>query len=290
MGTESNSIALDMVQAQSEEIKSLGVVVDADKPWYKYTISTANSQNNLKDIEPKDMVPIFLFGKMSCADFGSTAWTDFPLGKEHTVREYFIPFIVKVTYKYESSSNLQVDFISNEEWKRLSTDNKLVRATKPSLISTSPASLNLGSMDQPIKEDTPFYVGFNLTSTWAKGTQISDGMVNLILPYAFGNPTCIPTTEKKNPVSNKIEGNAPNQVYNLTFNLETDSKYSVCNYRDLAEFSGLGKTMNVPKKTYTITAYATYKFSKWESKDTQFNFKDVCWPQKDAINVTSPKP
>ena len=258
------------------------------KQWYKYTICSKNDPNCnvnkvLDDIERQDTLPIFLLGKISCSDFDETAWKDFkgrmglivgPTGQEHNVREYFIPFVINVTYAYEATSNLQIDFISVSEWKRLSNENNLVRGPKASIISTSPANLNLGSMDQPIREDAPFYVGFNLSTTWTKNTAIRDVTINMLLPTEFG--FVVPATCTKAFTS--VSSTDPN-YYNLTFSLSANSsKSAFCNYKSLK--SPPTTTLGVPKKTYTVIADARYTFSKWDSKDTQFNFNDVCWTTK----------
>ncbi len=276
-------IAKDVVSLEHDisKMKAIPKVDKYGKTWYKFTIDRINSpEYNLDDIERQDALPIFLVGMMNCEDFNRSAWRDFGSlgGHEHTVREYFIPFVVNVTYEYEAESNLQVDFISTDEWKRLSSEDKLVRGQVPSVISTAPASLNLGSMDQPIKEDSPFFVGFNLTTTWPQKTLISGGTVNLYLPEDFGvRPVCTGTPDL--PSCKRMD--LAEKVYNCTFNLKGHSKSAFCSYTKLEE-----QPIKVPKKTYTISADAVYTFSRWESKDTLFNFKDVCWPREGGGEVT----
>jgi hypothetical protein len=248
-----------------------------DKTWYKYTVDMTNilGVGNNK-IERQNIVPIFLIGKMSCADFESSAWRDFGVlgGKEHTVREMFIPFTINITYEYEATSNLQMDFISSDEWKRLSLENKLERGTKQSLISTAPASLNLGSMDQPIKEDSPFYVGFNLTSTWFKNTLIAGGNVTFYVPTDFEPFSTTQLCTKTYSGGGQGTGTYQNH-YVYTFDLTGyESKAAFCSYKKLKT------SLSAPKKTYMVFANASYTFSKWDSKDTQVNFKDVCWPRE----------
>lgn len=251
-----------------------------EKQWYKFTfdetfVRSSGLTYNLDDIERQDALSIFLIGKMTCEDFKDSAWSDFGIlgGHEHTVREMFIPFVVNVTYEYESESSLQVDFISTEEWSRLSKENKLLRFTKPSIISVAPASLNLGTMDQPIKEDSPFFVGFNLTTTWPQKTMITRAEVNIAIPKDFGAPAS--WTKRASLINPDPEGN-----FNYTFNLTgVPSKSGFLSYNKLQN------PIKVPKKTYTISASSIYTFSKWEDKDTQFNFKDVCWPRDEAVTA-----
>jgi hypothetical protein len=247
-----------------------------DKTWYKYAVDMTTILGSANQIERQNIVPVFLLGKMSCTDFESTAWRDFGVlgGKNHTVREMFIPFVLNITYEYEATSNLQMDFISSDEWRRLSLENKLDRGPRQSLISTAPASLNLGSMDQPIKEDSPFYVGFNLSSTWFKNTLITGGKVDFYVPVDFEpfstTQLCTKTYSGGGP------GTGTYQNHNVyTFDLAGyDSKAAFCSY------SKLRTSLSAPKKTYMVFANATYTFSKWDSKDTQINFKDVCWPRE----------
>jgi hypothetical protein len=241
-----------------------------NEQWYRFTINQnyakTNMGINIEDIEMKETIPIFLYGKLECEDFRSTAWNDFGFigGQEHTVREKYIPFMVNVTYEYESTSNLQIDFISDQEWKRLSSEDKLVRAQKPSLLSTSPANLNLGSMDQPIKASTGFYIGFNLSTTWdPKKTAISNAKVSLNISKALGEPMC--TRSLKFDLSNK-DTNVNAYIFELGF-----SNDGICSYNGIS-------MSDVPKKTYTITASATYSFTKKDTKDTLITFNDICWP------------
>ncbi|MCK5023517.1 MAG: MFS transporter [Candidatus Aenigmarchaeota archaeon] len=245
-----------------------------EKPWYRYTISVVENDDlyeiyGMNDVEMQDAVSIFLVGKMECADFLASKWkSENAAGKDRTIREKYIPFVLNVTYEYESESSLQLEFISDEEWKRLSEMELLHRGPRLSTVSTSPASLNLGSMDQPIKHDSPFYVGFNLTSTWPQKTKITNAVVN------FHVPTIFIVESNKGKECTIIEtpvGNVNNDVQTYTFNLKNQASKAVfCNYNKISP------PITVPKKTYTITADATYTFSKWEQKDTLFNFDDVC--------------
>ncbi|MFH1236996.1 MAG: hypothetical protein V1648_01150 [Candidatus Aenigmatarchaeota archaeon] len=243
-----------------------------NEQWYRFTMDKNYINQamgiNIEDIEMKETIPILLYGKLECEDFRSTAWNDFGFigGQEHTVREKYIPFMINVTYEYESTSNLQIDFISDQEWKRLSSEDKLVRAQKPSLLSTSPANLNLGSMDQPIKASTGFYIGFNLSTTWdPKNTAVSNAKVSLNVTKDLGEPTC--TRSFKFDLNNK-DANVSAYIFELGF-----SNDGVCSYNGISR-------LEVPKKTYTITASATYSFTKKDTKDTLITFNDICWPKE----------
>ncbi len=262
---------LNSLENPNFKMKALPKTDKYNKTWYKFTIDQTDIAG-LRDVERQDAVPIFLMGMMKCEDFRASAWNDFGVlgGRRHTVREMFIPFIVNVTYEYEANSNLQIDFISTEEWRRLSDENKLIRGQKASVVSTSPASINLGGMDQPIKEDSPFYVGFNLSTTWPKNSQVTGGKVSLYLPKDFGPLKSFASCTKIFTITPDPEGN-----FNYTFNLEGRSKSAFCSYDRL-----LPNTIKVPKKTYTVSADAVYTFSRWKEKDTQFNFLDVCWPEE----------
>lgn len=266
-------IATDLNSLENPNFKMKEAYTDKyEKTWYKFTIDQTDIAS-LRDVERQDAVPIFLMGMMKCEDFRASAWNDFGVlgGRRHTVREMFIPFIVNVTYEYEANSNLQIDFISTEEWRRLSDENKLTRGQKTSVVSTSPASINLGGMDQPIKEDSPFYVGFNLSTTWPRNSQVTGGKVSLYLPKDFGmKSTCTKTFYYTQDTQDS---------YNYTFNLEGRSKSAFCSYISLPE------PIKVPKKTYTVSADAVYMFSKWKEKDTQFSFLDVCWPEEEAATA-----
>lgn len=262
----------------SESLNDMEPVPDYDeygKTWYKYIINSANSPNyGLGNVERQDAVSIFLVGLMDCNAFQSSAWQDFgAIGwHEHTVREKSIPFTVNVTYDYESSSNIQVEFISDQEWKRLSSEDSLVREQRLSTISTSPASLNLGTMDQPIKADSPFYIGFNLTNTWQSKSKIGYSEVSMYMPNDFGIP----------PSCTKGYGETyhDEDYFKMTFYLDTPAKYAFCTYSN-----GLPEDIRpkeAPRKTYTVSADAVYSYSKWKTKNTLFNFRDTCWPRQES--------
>ncbi|MCX6818021.1 MAG: glucosaminidase domain-containing protein [Candidatus Aenigmarchaeota archaeon] len=266
-------IGKDADSLESESSKMKYAYKDKyEKLWYKYMVTINGTK--LNDIERQDALPIFLVGKMSCADFQTKAWSSLGMSEETEKRSMYIPFIVNISYDYESTSNLQIDIISNEEWNRLSAEDKLVRGPKLSIISSSPANLNLGSMDQPIKAGSPFFVGFNLTTTWPQKTAIIGGKVNLNLPSEFGmTSNDITCTGKPSCATTKDDNNC-------TFNLEkSDSMSAFCSYTR-------APSITVPKKTYTVTADAIYKFAKWESMDTLINFKDVCMPRKGVTEMS----
>ncbi len=205
------------------------------------------------EIERQDVKDLFIVGKLPCPV------NDRELSE---TREKYIPFVANLTYTYDSESTLQIDFISEEEWKRLSVDNKLVRGQVPSKISSAPAKLSLGTADQPIKENNPFNLGFNISSAEGPNSHIDYAQVWLTVPSEFGG-------------AEKCQGaqlTGTEGTYNvLRFDLGTPSKASFCFYPD-----GL-KDIKVPKKTYTLSAKAEYVFNKWDEKDTLINFRDVCW-------------
>ena len=215
---------------------------------FVYTINFGNME-----IERQDVKDLFIVGKLPCPV------NDRELSE---TREKYIPFVANLTYTYDSESTLQIDFISEEEWKRLSVDNKLVRGQVPSKISSAPAKLSLGTADQPIKENNPFNLGFNISSAEGPNSHIDYAQVWLTLSSEFGGAERCQGAQLVG-----TEG-----TYNvLHFDLGTPSKASFCFYPD-----GL-KDIKVPKKTYTLSANASYVFNKWDEKDTLINFRDVCW-------------
>lgn len=217
---------------------------------YVYTINVGE----IADIERQDVKDLLIIGTLPC-----------PVNDKElsATREKYIPFVANLTYTYESESTLQIDFISEEEWKRLSVENTLVRGQVPSKISSAPAKLNLGTADQPIKEGNAFNVGFNLSSAEGSQSAVGYATVTLSLPKAFGDVQS--NCQKVKTV--KIEGD-----YNIVdFDLSTPSKASFCFYP-----SGVSD-IRVPKKTYTLSAKAEYVFSRWGEKDTLINFRDICW-------------
>jgi hypothetical protein len=267
---------------------------------YKYDSFTGHSLLGQREIIPQDIKPMFLTGTIGCTTLYKTPWGQEMLKKkpQEELRQHYISYMVNYTYEYSVDSNLQIDFISEGEWYNLVRDNKLVRTNVQSLVSTAPVKLSLGTMDQPIREGLPFFIGFNLTSSEGSNTKIGWADIILRIPSDLGMPdSCtkkvVRGTNRANSQLTKEDFDTirasqnkgmffivPSEGQNMiAFALDgTDSKDVFCSW------IAAPKTENRPKRTVTISANATYEFNKWEKKDTMINFRDVCG----SMVVTNP--
>ncbi|MCD6591321.1 MAG: hypothetical protein J7K72_05105 [Candidatus Aenigmarchaeota archaeon] len=237
--------------------KELFHVASAESPVYIYSLPIEKKTI----IKRQDIVPLFIFGIVSCEDIKKSEWRDFFGGHKHTVKEKYIPMLFLIEYNYKSESSLSIDFISKDEWDRLSKENKLTRKQVQSVLSTSPANLNLGTMDQPLREDFPFFIGFNLTSAEGPRSRIRNPNVRIEIPHDL--------TRAKNIQCTNLKGTR--QPFS------TGRTEIFLGSQGFCRFQGMPDVLKgVPKKTYIINASAEYTFVRWERKDTLFNFRDTC--------------
>jgi len=182
-------------------------------------------------------------------------------------RNMYIRVNVSVEYDYEVSSWMPLTVISDQEWRDRSAKGTFTLSKVPSHISTSPVKLSIGSFDQPlIAGERPFYLGFNLTSAEGKKSAIIWEYVKITLDYpkelekvgATGeDPKCTikPTTRGPPHVWEGLEYNRGQAIF--------------CTFASTPDPGG-------PTKTYYVRGNATFRFKKWETKDTLFAFSDVC--------------
>jgi len=228
-------------------------------------------------IYPQDIVPIFLLGNISCEDALSDAFKRFEWDPKKTkIRDIPIQIEAKITYEYDVYSNLQVTFISNDEWMQRARNNQLQLRRLPSSISTSPAKLSLDAMDQPIKEGNPFYVAFNLTPE-EPNSEIGDAMVYVILPKELGVPSICTYPIGKSAESGKtLYYQTDNETILFWFLTKNDRKDVFCYFEKAPK-------INAPEKTYTIMANATYTFIRRDSTETRISFSDTCIDKWDEV-------
>lgn len=128
----------------------------------------------------------------------------------------FIPITASVAYDYKMGSTLDVSFISADEWSRLTEDEEaFVPMRKEGAKNTnSPAYLNVDTLEQPIREGTPFHLGLALISSNTKGSISQVYSIAMTLPPELAahlqRHGCMPQTdaelEGKDPVELWKEG------------------------------------------------------------------------------------
>ncbi len=238
---------------------------------YEYNIGK-DEYPNFTEIIKKDIIPVNLLGSIGCFDvihqrklLGIDTLSTDKRESVDEMRKKYIPLTLKTVYDYHVDSTLQVDVISEEEWRRLSRDNALVRQQKPSLISPSPVKLSLGVMDQPIKEGEQVFLGFNLSTTENEDEMLEVESVRLEIPKSWAQKSSSMTCSRE-PKSNNVVGD----YWVLEWEFKDTNAYQVFCY---PKTPGIGDS---PKKTFTFRASADYTLQTIKTEETLINFADSC--------------
>ncbi len=176
--------------------------------------------------------------------------------KAFDLREKFIPFNGTVEYEYEIDSQLKIEVISDNEWKRLARENRLYTQMKrPSTFNNAPVKLNIDTLEQPLREGTRFHIALQLVPAEKKNSEIKEPVVvRLDVPHEFGDGICTP---------------APNPE-------EGEGKYVWHGYHEIiiCNFNGI-RIGDVPSKTFVVKAHASYVFSKSKTAVTKLEFGGI---------------
>jgi len=216
----------------------------------------ADTYNTLTQQEMKQVV------------FSSDTGIQCPVVVDKNLRQRYLPFIASVTYEYDVHSTLNMEFMTQQEWKDNAgeTTSKRVEST----VTTSPAKLSIGSVNQPIitasdiQPGAPFFLGLKLQSQYPKESSINYAQVQLKFPKDFGVPTTC--TEKSAGFTPKKDGENYAISWNLPM-LDTDTLLLYCSFNPVSE-----NELSGPTKTYTVTAEAHFEFSRWETENSQLEF------------------
>lgn len=188
---------------------------------------------------------------------------------KYDLRYRYLPFRATVSYEYDVDASLEVQFMSIEEWDRKVRENTLYTSKVVSKMSSSPARLSLGTLDQPIREsDTPFNIQLKLEAA-DQHSSIEWANITIKIPKAFGEPKgCYP--------------HAPRDI------TDTGDKYEL--YWPLFCHGGTcGRTnivycefdpINIEKATETFLVYggATYRISEYEEGESSLEFGSTTCP------------
>ncbi len=240
--------------------------------WFKYkypqSYEIPPKPTFAEPVIKQDIKPLFYLGNMTCEGqtYVKKKW-GITTAAGATLREKYISFLARINYTYEVYSNLQIEIISMQEWDSRVRSGLLLRGQKLSRISTAPAKLSLGAMDQPIREDLPMFIGFNLSSAEGPRSKIGASIIILELPKEFKekNPQ-MRCTDKKN----RWEESQVGDKWIIKWKIEKDESKSVFCFMRAPDIG------DVPSRTFTISASANYTFHRWERKDSLINFRDAC--------------
>ncbi len=221
--------------------------------------------------------------------FSSTTGISCKTVVEKNLIQRYIPIIAEVTYDYKVYSTLEMEFITPEEWA--SKAGELTSQMKKSEMTTSPAKLSIGTVNQPImSEQTPFYIGLKMQSAEGEDSRINWANIELRYPVEFGKPlSCTGTCDSayggqfclkpkkegdtyvlKLKAERKEEDDVPNPI-------TTDTFLFYCNFKPLS-----GDTITGPTKTYIVTTESNYSFSRWKTVNTKINFGGVKCCEKNS--------
>jgi len=200
------------------------------------------------------------------------------------LREKYVPLRVNVTYGYQSDSEVDVEFISQNEWERLAQANRLSQELKfiKSQYSSAPVAFPIGTpgIKNPILVDKPFHFGLRLEPAQGKVSKGGSGIksveeVRLEYPSDFELDArgCAPKPYKGPESSSDGKANV------ITWsNFGFGSKVFYCYFRGLKP-----EKLTGPTKTYIVRAHANYTFEKWKEKDLKIEFGGRCCSKNECL-------
>ncbi|MFQ5647941.1 MAG: hypothetical protein ACE5FW_01780, partial [Candidatus Aenigmatarchaeota archaeon] len=186
----------------------------------------------------------------------------------YDLHKQFLPLRTIVQYDYKIHSSLAIEFISTGEWDRLVAEELLItQQKKPASLDNAPVRLNIDTLEQPIREGTPLFLGLELTPV--KG-EVLDPVIQLDVPAELNldYKNCLPQE-----VTRK-EGDSI--IFNFT---GKDPPYLV--YCPLPPMTG----MTEATQTLTVRANADYTFvkTKHTAEKVEFGAIQCCKEDKDCL-------
>lgn len=197
----------------------------------------------------------------------------------YNLREKTIPIIGTIEYNYEVDSALKIEFMSNNEWNRLVEDGRMeIQRKQSSYISNSPARLNLDTIEQPIKEGTPFFLNINLANAKAgKEVKISRQSITVTLPAGLADYYSGCSQE---PKAKPVENNK--------YKMEWEGTNFPQNGIIICYFKGFNfGTSKKPGETFLVTGHASFKFAESQKATLKVDFGGGCCEPDDCQNGMS---
>lgn len=197
--------------------------------------------------------------------------------EKYKLREKYIPVKVAVTYNYSVDSNVDVEFISKNEWQRLAEANQLSQKLRiiQSKYSTAPVEFPIGTpgLKNPILVGQAFHLGMRIEPSGVRGSIENIESVVLEYPSDFKlkQGGCTPGgrgPEKVDEDTNKITWE----------DLSGGSRVFYCPFEGLEP-----EELTGPTKTYVVKAGAEYTFTRWKEKDTRIEFGGKCCNKDDCL-------
>ena len=190
------------------------------------------------------------------------------------VKNYIAPVKAVAEYDYRMDSSLSVEFIKSAERERLLKDKKLERKKGRSEMTTSPLALSLAiDIDQPIEENTRFYLGIEAKSQEKDG-KAKDVRVKIVLPKELDARKVDLTGGSNNSAVLGTDVTIDPNLNSLTWLVgslgEEESKKIFLDFKPFE--------ISTPTKTFVITADAVFRFEKWRELSAKFEFGGFCCP------------
>jgi hypothetical protein len=190
------------------------------------------------------------------------------------LREKAIPFELSVTYDYGVNSSVEIEFMSPQEWDRLAGEGLLDMElrTVQSQYSTAPVVFPIGTagLKNPIKSDQTFHIGMRLEPDGKNGRieKIYRVVLNLPEDFKFDASKCSPT-------GSAISGNKGI----IWSGAEFGSSAIIYCPMELKDDAMGGS----PTKTYLVTAYAEYEFTRIKRMTSKVEFGGKCCSEDDCL-------
>ncbi len=203
-----------------------------------------------------------------------------------SMRNKYIPIMATVTYDYDSSSRVEVEFMSKAEWERLAQAGQLDSRFRfiESQYTSAPVKFPIGTagLKNPILEDQQFHISVMLDSAFDRDSEIDDVReVSLTYPADWKLKSCTPQgTEASDSTTKTYRWKYYEEGANDKRKLSPGAKTFVCYFESLNKKpDAMG---GAPSKTYVVTAHADYTFSRWKIRDTKIEFGGFCCDNNDC--------
>ncbi|UCD07674.1 MAG: lytic transglycosylase domain-containing protein, partial [Candidatus Aenigmatarchaeota archaeon] len=194
----------------------------------------------------------------------------------YKLREKAIPLKVAVTYNYSSDSEVDIEFISKNEWQRLAEANQLNQKLRiiQSQYSTAPVEFPIGTpgLKNPILVGQDFHIGMRIEASGTKGSIEHVESVVLEYPSVFVRKGDCTPEGKEEPSGN------PDITRMVWRDRSGGSMVVYCPFKGLDP-----EKLTGPTKTYVVSAHANYTFTKWREKDTRIEFGGKCCDKDDCL-------
>lgn len=208
-------------------------------------------------------------GGLDCETINKYALRESTFRKKWGIQ--FIPVKASVSYDYSMAGTLDVSFVSRDEWTRLAQYEEGFNTQKKEAATNtnSPAFLKIDTIQQPIREGTPFTLAIVLEPAEGRKGEIVDvHSLELTIPEALVDEFefCRPESDEELVVGEYVKDDAnPDGTVTLVWTKAgrvSPISYVLCRFKPV-ELDGKATT------SYLIQANATFRFSVEEDVATK---------------------